>query len=268
MKIGLGYDVIDGGESIAKAVKKMYIQGVDHLLVYQDRDKTIGGIVSVKDIARGFLGEFELAGDIEHFSIQLFFERPVIDVASKPVIAFGDDPGLPAALKTMCEKNIGIVPVISSEGELLNVYTELDAAILLVKIGVEVSALSRVTWNLVSGNPEMPLVEALGFMIERDFRHLPFFSDGYVFMASMPGILHYLGVIRETRALLHPLEAVGHRALVVDSSTASFALISELILSLTEKAVIVKDRERYGIITIRDLVCAASDITSKYGKEA
>ncbi len=234
----------------------MYTGGYEHLIVLDDYSHVIG-VLSVKDIGRSLVLSFESAGDIEHFSLKNFLETPVADIHSKPVIGVEEDPGLAKALRIMYERGIGILPVITREGLLVTAYTELHAAFLLLSSNDD--AKTYASFDIVWGEPDSPLIEAIGFMHERGFRRLPFIHEDTVLIATLSRILHYLASIGDSRALLHPLEAVSVKATVVDEKHASLGLMAELILSLTERCVLIKSMNSYGILTVRDLLRAAVD---------
>ncbi len=220
-------------------------------------DGLLVGVLSVKDIGRYVAEAFEDAGALEQADMLAILNTPVSRIASKPPIVLHED-SLCRAVEIMITRNIGFVPRVDSDGRILYAYTELDTGFELLDL--DKPARDYASTSVVTGEPEEPVIEALGFMLEQGFRRIPFRLGSEYYIATMSSLLR--AIVKRPRAetLLEPVKTYAMPAAVLDYNDASIGDVAEIILAVTERAVLLLDNgELSAIITERDLVRAYAD---------
>ncbi len=220
-------------------------------------DDLLIGVLSVKDIGRYVAEAFENAGAIEQADMLAVLSTPVSKIASKPPIVLHED-SLCRAVEVMIARNIGFVPLVDKSGRILYAYTELDTGFELLDL--DRPAKDYASTSVVTGEPEEPVIEALGFMLEQGFRRIPFRIGSEHYIATMSSLLR--AIVKKPRAetLLEPVKTYAVPAAVLDYNDVSIGDVAEIILAITERAVLLlDDNELRAIITERDLVRAYAD---------
>jgi CBS domain-containing protein len=230
--------------------------GIGHAAVV-DENNILVGILSVKDIARYVVEAFEDAGAVEQATMEAVLGTAVAEISSKPPIVIRE-PDLCKAAELIVTRNIGFVPLVDDDGRFLGGYAELDTAFEL--LDSERPAKEYATTDVVVGEPEQPLIEALGFMLEQGFRRIPFMYDEDYYIATMSSLLR--AIVRKPRAetLLRPVAEYASPAAVLGYEEARVGDVAEIILAITERAVLLLDgQDLKAIMTERDLVRAYMD---------
>jgi len=231
-------------------------RGISHAAIVEE-DGLLVGVLSVKDIGRYVAEAFEDAGALEQADMLAVLSTPVSKIASKPPIVLHED-SLCKAVEVMIARNIGFVPRVDSSGRILHAYTELDTGFELLDL--DKPAKKYASTSVVTGEAEEPIIEALGFMLEQGFRRIPFRLDSEYYIATMSSLLR--AIVKRPRAetLLEPVKTYAMPAAVLNYNDASIGDVAEIILAITERAVLLLDSgELQAIITERDLVRAYAD---------
>ncbi|NOZ89187.1 MAG: CBS domain-containing protein [Crenarchaeota archaeon] len=252
------YEVVSPGYTVAKAIRLLGTRGVDHAAVVDDEGYLVA-VVSTKDLARHVLDAFEEAGAVERFDFDAVLEVPVSEVASKPPYVTRSLDMLGCA-EIMLDRGIGFLPVVDDSGRLVAACTELDYALEL--LGEEGEARCYATHRLLMGEPDEPLIEALGTMMELGVRRLPIrFRDDY-YMATMAELLMAIARERREETLVRDVVEVAQPAPRLGYEEATIGQAAELVLAAPERALLLIDREGLarGIVTERDLLEAYRDI--------
>ncbi|BEP17659.1 CBS domain-containing protein [Pyrofollis japonicus] len=231
-------------------------RGIGHAAVV-DENNILVGILSVKDIAKYVVEAFENAGTVEQATMEAVLDTAVAEISTKPPIVIRE-PDLCKAAELIVTRNIGFVPLVDDNGKFLGGYAELDTAFEL--LDSEKPARRYATNNVVVGEPEQPLIEALGFMLEQGFRRMPFKYDEDYYISTMSSLLR--AIVRKPRAetLLRPVAEYASPAAVLNYDEARVSDVAEIILAITERAVLLlEDHDLKAIMTERDLVRAYMD---------
>jgi len=179
---------------------------------------------------------------------------PVQRIASRPPVVLRED-SFCRAVEIMLSRNIGFVPRVDDNGVFIHAYTELDAGFEL--LGSDTPAREYASSNVVTGEPDEPVIEALGFMLEQGFRRIPFVIDSEYYIATMSSLLRAITKKPRAETLLEPVRAYSVPAAVLDYESARLGDAAEIILAITERAVLLlSDKELRAIFTERDLVRA------------
>ena len=212
------------------------------------------GVLSAKDIGRYVVEAFEDTGSLEQADMMAVLNTPVSGLASKPPIVLKKD-SLCKAAEIMIAKNIGFVPLVDNDGRLLHAYTELDVGLELLDL--ETPARNYASTPVVTGEPDEPVIEALGFMLEQGFRRIPFTMESDYYIVTMSSLLR--AIVKKPRAetLLEPVKAYAVPAATLDYNDALISDAAEIIISINERAVLLLDNNALrAILTERDLVRA------------
>ncbi len=250
----VGYAVASPNDTIVKLVELFHGFSVEHAAVVDD-DGILIGVVSTKDIGRFLAQSFESQGLIEHTRIDGILNTRIEEIMSTPPLTCRPETGLLDALRVMVQHGIGFLPVVDDRGVLLDAYTELHAA--LIVMGDRRPAKCCSTLRVFMADPETPLIEALGVMSDYGFRRLPYRIGSDIYIAVLNDVIYSI-VMGKTRELTAPLRGIGRKAVLVPIDTPLGAT-AELILGLPERAVLLEEKgDIAGIITERDLVYAAT----------
>jgi CBS domain-containing protein len=241
-------------ESLIKVIRLLATRGYGHALVVDDNN-VILGVVSVKDIAKRILTAFELSGPLEGLNLQFLLQEQIHNIMSRPPIVLDSRRyDLCYAARIMTEKSIGVIPLVNSEGKLMNAVSELNYAFYL--LDEDAQAINFATLNPFFGKKDDTLLEALGRMIESGFRRLPLRANSEILMSTMHGILLTIARKPSAETLLTKVSSVAQPAIILRDG-ASIGEAAEAILASSDRAVLLTgDKDRYAILTERDLVRA------------
>lgn len=85
------------------------------------------------------------------------------------------------ALHLLAERNIGVLPVVNDEGELVGIFSERDYArrvILLGRTSKDTSISQVMTENVETVGPDDSVDDCMRIVVEKGFRHLPVVEEG------------------------------------------------------------------------------------------
>ena len=249
------YEVVEPHTPVTKLIKLLAIRSVEHAIVVDDN--IIVGIVSVKDIARHIIRAFEAAGSVEAINLDAVLGSTAASIMSRPPYVVTGPIDYCRAANIMLGKEIGILPVVDSSGSFLGAITELDYA--LQSLEIDVPASRYTTSDVVFGDPDEPVIEALGRMYEYGFRRLPLRVGEDYYMATMQSLLFAIARKPHVETLLEKAYKYSPPATILDIETTSIANAAETILSIPEHAILLRNSNRVHILTERDLVRAYRD---------
>ncbi len=85
------------------------------------------------------------------------------------------------ALHLLAERNIGVLPVVDADENLVGIFSERDYArrvILLGRASKDTQISEVMTENVYTVGPEDKIEDCMKIVVERGFRHLPVVDDG------------------------------------------------------------------------------------------
>ncbi len=85
------------------------------------------------------------------------------------------------ALRTLSERNVGVVPVVDASGKLIGIFGERDYARRVVLVGKtekDTQIKDVMTKNVVTVNADVHIEECMKIVVSKGFRHLPVLEDG------------------------------------------------------------------------------------------
>ena len=85
------------------------------------------------------------------------------------------------ALHLLAERNIGVLPVVDTDENLVGIFSERDYArrvILLGRASKDTQISEVMTENVYTVGPEDKIEDCMKIVVERGFRHLPVVDDG------------------------------------------------------------------------------------------
>ena len=97
------------------------------------------------------------------------------------VWAVAPDDTVMDALHVLAERNIGVVPVVSDEGELVGIFSERDYArrVILRGLTSKDTTIDKVmTSEVLTVDSEENIEECMNIVVSRGFRHLPIIEEG------------------------------------------------------------------------------------------
>ena len=200
---------------------------------------------------------------MERFDFDAVLEAPVTEAASKPpYVARNPDPRDCAEI--MHSRRIGFLPVVDEQGRLVTACTELDYALEL--LGDNRKAKCYSTHEIIMGEPNEPLIEAIGTMLESGVRRLPVRHRGDYYMVTMASALLAIARERREETLVKDIVEVATPSPRLDYQEATVSEAAELIAAVPERALLLIDNEGLAraIMTERDLLTAYID--AQHGK--
>ncbi len=84
------------------------------------------------------------------------------------------------ALRTLSERNVGVVPVVDASGKLTGIFGERDYArrvVLLGRTEKDTRIKDVMTKNVVTVNADVHIEECMKIVVSKGFRHLPVLED-------------------------------------------------------------------------------------------
>lgn len=106
--------------------------------------------------------------------------RPVDKVMSRPVETVAPDTSLRAAATTMIERDVGALPVVDGDGDLVGLLTATDLVALVADGTVHdrVTAGDVARTDVVTTAPDALAADAAATMVDHLIHHLPVAAEG------------------------------------------------------------------------------------------
>ncbi len=232
--------------------------------------ETLEGIVTVMD-AVNYLGGGELyeivskrhGGNI----YSALLKEHVSSIMNPNPVYVTVDAKLTEILETMVVKNVGVIPVVYSDGSLWGIITEHDLVEHLAEKSVGRKVREVMTENVVTVDVNSTLKEALQTMVKYGVRRLPIVEEGRIWgMITAKDVVKFFGTHEafnfvETgsieEVLSTPVKVVGVNDYVTIDPEAD---VGDAAKKMMDKGVssllVVENGQLKGIITERDILYA------------
>lgn len=131
----------------------------------------------------------------------------LLKIARVPPVVVSPQESVKTAVNKMCEVGVGAVAVVK-DGDLIGIFTERDLMTRVVKPGfstLDTPVAEVMTRKPHVAPPQMEAGEALEFMTDKHFRHLPITNQNGKLM-GMLSVRHLMRAIVEN--LAHELESL------------------------------------------------------------
>jgi CBS domain-containing protein len=232
--------------------------------------ETLEGMVTVMDAAN-YLGGGELyeiivkrhGGNI----YSALLKEHVSSIMNPNPVYVTVEAKLSEILEVMVVKNVGVVPVVYSDGSLWGIITEHDLVEHLAEKSVGRKVAEVMTENVVTVNVNASLKEALKTMVKYGVRRLPIVENGRVWgMITAKDVVKFFGShevfnfvesgnIEE--ALSTPVKVVGVNDYVTIEPDADVGEAAKKMMdSGVSSLLVVENGQLRGIVTERDILYA------------
>lgn len=253
--------------TIIGAAKTMVGYGYRRLPVADAGARRIQGICTVIDII-DFLGGGEKRRIIDRKyegNMIAAINGPITEIMEENVVTVSDTATLGDAIKTMIDRSVGGVPVVSQDGIIEGIITERDIVHLM---GESVSGklvndiMSR---RVTTAPPSMPIEAAAKVMLSSGFRRLPVVSNGLVCgIITATDIMRYLGdsgafkklvTGNISEALSAPISGIMKGDIVTVGPGQDLSEIARIMrYNRIGSLPVISGQELVGIITERDIL--------------
>ncbi|MBC7114193.1 MAG: CBS domain-containing protein [Archaeoglobi archaeon] len=256
--------------TIMGAAKTMTKYGFRRLPVVDAGSRRLMGIVSTMDIIDFFGGgnRYNLVKNKYGGNLLAAINEEVREIMEENVITITEYYSIKEALKTLRERNVGALPIVNDENQLIGIVTEKDFVFMASEVeSFDIFVYECMTRDVRSVRPSVKIRDASKEMIQRGFRRLPVVEDGIlVGILTASDIVRYLstgeafsklvtGNIDE--ALNVPVSEIMSKEVVFISSDVDIAEAARVMMKHDIGALPVIDGdELVGIITERDFIKA------------
>jgi CBS domain-containing protein len=259
--------LIDKNASLLTATRYLLNNNRYHAVLVEDGNK-LAGVLSIRDVAKALfiIGE-EAVELIEAGYLAKTLENPAYFYATKDVIYITENENFESALEIMVKNNIGSLPIIDSKRTVIGILEE-KQVIKAMPIYTKKSMCEYASWELILIEEEDEILEAIGLMVTNNIRRIVITNkDGEpIGMTTLNILIDYLTSPSSLDKLLEgdesplskPVKKVMLKPWITDCSY-SLREIASLLTFDPLGAVLVKDDDKYGIITERDLLRALRD---------
>lgn len=254
--------VFEYNETLLKILREILRRNKNHAILVNENGE-IWGILSIRDAAKAIFIEGEEGVElVELGSLGKVLETPGKIYASNPPIYISPEIPLKEAVKLMIDRNIGFLPIIGKNGELLGALEEKNLSRAIFNLKDE-NVCEKTRWDLVTIESEEEILAAVGIMLTYGIKHLAVTEDGSIYgLASLLKALYHITSEKSIRELLKgsrtPIEekvkVITENPWLLDC-TYGIKEAASLIAAERMGAVLVKNQEgKYGILTDRDLL--------------
>ncbi len=135
----------------------------------------------------------------------------VSEVMTKEVVTCSENDTLAACAQNMARLNVGSMPVLDQNGNLIGIITDRDITVRAVAKNIDITQAKvgeYASGNLITASPDMSIEEASDLMARNQIRRLPVLENG-----MLVGIvaLGDLAVTSEEKLVGHALHEVSLR---------------------------------------------------------
>ena len=238
------------------------------ILITGDDRFRLRGIVVCGDICR-ILGGGEtclILTDPKN-CFKRIYEQPISSVMTSAIVKINHEAPLFVGVQVMTEQNIGTLPLIDRDGDLVGIITERHIAFLLAETNIEVKVRDLMTTDVITCTSKCNILQTLKITCGKGFRRLPIMEEG-----QLIGYLTVKDIIRYfTRKKIkeffknEDLDAVFNESVtsimtspvITIHPDASVTELAKLLKKHNIGAVpVVENDKLVGIITERDIVTA------------
>lgn len=263
--------------SIKETAKIMMEHEFRRLPITDPGSGKVLGIVTVIDIM-DFLGGGEKFNIIEKKFDDNFLaaiNEPVKQIMTRDVITLSNKATIDKTIATMLDNQIGAIPIINSENELVGIVTERDIALSLAGVFTDDTVQDYMSTKIFTTTPGTPIESACKIMVRNRLRRIPIVggeADISKANKKLLGMVTSTDVIRflnakdlfdniNTNEASKILDMKVSDIMVTDLVTvAPTERLGDLCLKFMENniggAPVVKNNEIIGIITEKDVIQA------------
>ncbi|MDD4496970.1 MAG: CBS domain-containing protein [Methanosarcinaceae archaeon] len=182
--------------SIMEAIKAMTERKFRRVPITDAGTKRLVGIVSSVDIIN-FLGggSKNLLIEKRHKgNLLAAINEELKEIMDYNVTFLYDHANFSEALKIMLEQNIGGLPIVNEEKQLVAIFTERNAVELMSGLVTNLAVKEYMTRNVTMATTDTSIGQAAKIMVENGIRRLPVVKDGiFAGMVTASDIVHFLG---------------------------------------------------------------------------
>lgn len=263
--------------SIKETTKIMMEHEFRRLPITDPGSGKVLGIVTVIDIM-DFLGGGEKFNIIEKKFDDNFLaaiNEPIKQIMTRDVVTLSNKATIDKTIDTMLDNQIGAIPIINSEDELVGIVTERDIALSLAGVFTEDTVQDYMSTKIFTTTPGTPIESACKIMVRNRLRRIPVVggeADISKANKKLLGMVTSTDIIRflnakdlfdnmNTNKASEILDMKVSEIMVTDLVTVPpTERLGDLCLKFMENniggAPVVKDNEIIGIITEKDIIQA------------
>lgn len=234
------------------------------------------GIVTVMDIL-DFFGGGSKYNIIENKYSDNFLQainEPIREIMIRDVITISSKDSINKAIDTMLENNVGALPIVDNEDNLVGIVTERDISLSFAGDLTEEIAQDFMTTNVISTTPGTPLESASKIMVRNCLRRIPIVGadENQESLKKILGIITTTNIVRYINdvKMFSSMSSTSAKA-VLENKVSEFMTpdvitiepnckLGELCEIFKEKNIgglpVVENDELVGIITERDILKA------------
>ncbi len=264
-------------KSIKDTAKVMMEHEFRRLPITDPGSGKVLGIVTVIDIMN-FLGGGDKFNIIEKKYDDNFLaaiNEPVKQIMTRDVITLSNKATIDKTITTMLDDQIGAIPIVNAEDELVGIVTERDIALSMAGVLTDETVQDYMSTKVITTTPGTPIESACKIMVRNRLRRIPIVggeadiskaSKKLLGMVTSTDIIRFLNAKDlfeniNTNEASKILDMKVSDIMVTDLVTVPpYEKLGDLCLTFMEKniggAPVVKDNEIVGIITERDIIQA------------
>ena len=258
--------------NIMTTVKTMMKHGFRRVPIADAGTKRLAGIVTSLDIV-DFLGgglRHNLVKNRHNGNLAAAINENVREIMKVGVVSLTINDPISLALTTMIEQNIGGLPVVDGNNNVVAILSERDFVRTIANVTTSKQVKEYMSSNVVTASPDMSVGEATRTMIQKGFRRIPIVKENVLLaIITASDIMRYLGsgdIFQKlmtgnvANAFEVPIKSMIVRDIVWTSSNVDIGEAASIMLDKKVGALPVIDNgELCGIITERDIVRALAD---------
>ncbi|MDF1556698.1 MAG: CBS domain-containing protein [ANME-2 cluster archaeon] len=258
--------------TIMTTAKTMLNHGFRRVPITDAGTNRLVGIVTSLDIV-DFMGgglRHNLVKNRYNGNLAAAINENVREIMKENVVSLTINDPISQALTTMIEQNIGGLPVVDSNNNVVAILSERDFVRTIANVTTSKKVKHYMSTNVVTASPNMTVGEATKTMIKKGFRRIPIVKENVLLgVITASDIMRYLGSGDIFQKLLTgdvidafnvPIKSLIVRDIVWTSSNVDIGEVAGLMLDNKVGALpVIDDGELCGIITERDVVIALAD---------
>ncbi len=258
--------------NIMTTVKTMMKHGFRRVPIADAGTKRLAGIVTSLDIV-DFLGgglRHNLVKNRHNGNLAAAINENVREIMKGGVVSLTINDPISLALTTMIEQNIGGIPLVDGNNNVVAILSERDFVRTIANVTTSKQVKEYMSSNVVTASPDMSVGEATRTMIQKGFRRIPIVKENVLLaIITASDIMRYLGsgdIFQKlmtgnvANAFEVPIKSMIVRDIVWTSSNVDIGEAASIMLDKKVGALPVIDNgELCGIITERDIVRALAD---------
>jgi CBS domain-containing protein len=253
--------------SIQKAAELMISHGFRRLPITDPGSGKILGIVTAMDIL-DFLGggnKFNIIEKKHNDNFLAAINEPIRTIMTSDVVSMSHKDSINAAVKVMLDNEIGSIPVLDDNENIVGIITERDFALSMAGLLTDEIVQDVMINDVITTTPGTPIESSTKIMVRNNLRRIPVVSDDkLVGIITSTDILKFLGdkEMFTTMTSNSGLDVLNKKISEIMQPNISIieplTRLGDLCDLFKEKniggAPVVKDDKLVGIITERDIL--------------